>query len=102
MSTTSTMSKMFAPLPPSYLPEIRRQSMGRLFGFCIRETRKSAGLSIEEAARLSGMELTEWMAIEAGNVPQDINRLRAMAEAMQVKFDVIASMVLVCRAAWEL
>lgn len=98
----STMSKMFAPLPPSYVPEIRRQSLGRLFGFFIRETRESAGLSIEEAARLSGMEFSEWLAIESGNVPQDINRLRAMAEAMQVNFDTIASMVLVCRAAWEL
>jgi transcriptional regulator with XRE-family HTH domain len=93
---------MFAPLPATYVPEIRRRSMGRLFGFCIEETRKSAGLSIEDAARLSGMALTEWMAIEAGNVPQDINRLPAMAEAMQISFDTIASMVLVCRAAWEL
>ena len=98
----STMSKMFAPLPPSYVPEIRRQSMGRLFGFCIQETRKNAGLSIEDAARLSGMELTEWTSIEEGNVPQDINKLRTMAEVMQIKFDQIASMVLVCRGAWEL
>ena len=96
------MSKMFAPLPPSYLPELRRQSMGRLFGFCIRETRKNARLSIEDAARLSGMELTEWMTIEAGNVPQDINRLRAMAGALEISFETVASMVLVCRAAWEL
>jgi DNA-binding XRE family transcriptional regulator len=103
MSTTSTMSKMFAPLPPSYLPEIRRQSMARLFGFCIRETRESAGLSIEEAARLSGMAASEWMSIEdGGHVPQELNTLRAMAESLQVNFEVIASMVLVCRAAWEL
>ena len=102
MSTMSKTSKMFAPLPPSYVPEIRRQSMGRLFGFCIQKTRESAGLSIEEAARLSGMELTSWMAIEGGSVPQDLNQLRAMAETMQVSFDKIASMVLVCRDAWEL
>ena len=98
----STMSKMFAPLPPTYVPEIRRQSMGRLFGFCMHEARKNAGLSIEDAAQLSGMELTEWMSIEDGNFPQDINQLRAMAEALQVKFDHMASWVLVCRDAWEL
>ena len=98
----STTYKMFASLPPTYVPELRRQSMGRLFGFCIQETRMSAGLSVEDAARLSGMEFSEWLAIEDGRVPEDINRLRAMAEAMQVSFDKIASMVLVCRAAWEL
>jgi len=62
----------------------------------------SAGLSIEEAARLSGMSISKWMAIEDGCVMQDINRLRAMAEALEVSFETIASMVLVCRAAWEL
>ena len=98
----STMRKMFAPLPPDYVPEIRRRSFGRMFGFGIRETRESAGLSIEEAARLSGMALSEWMAIEAGSVPQELNTLRAMAETLQVDFEVIASMVLVCRDAWEL
>ena len=103
MSTTSTMSKMFAPLPPSYLPEIRRRPMGRLFGFCIRKTREIAGLSVEEAAGLSGMAVSEWMSIEDGGpVPQELNTLRAMAEALQVSFETIASMVLVCRTAWEL
>ena len=95
----STKKKMFASLPPSPL---FRQSMGRLFGSCIEEARKTAGLSLEEAARLSGMEISQWMAIEDGSVPQDENRLRAMAETMQVSFDGIANMVLLCRAAWEL
>ena len=94
--------KMFASLPPTYVPEIRRKSMGRLFGFCIQKTRESTGLSIEDAAQLSGMERSQWLSIEEGNVPQEINQLRAMAEVMQVNFDQIASMVLVCRAAWEL
>lgn len=61
--------RMFAPLPSSYIPAIRRQSLGRLFGFCIEETRLSAGLSIEDAARLSGMAVSEWMSVEDGNVP---------------------------------
>ena len=98
----STELNMFASLPSSYLPEVRRQSMGRFFGSCIREVRKGAGLSIEEAARLSGMAASEWMAIEEGSVPQDVNQLRAMAGAMEVSFDKIATLVMVCRAAWEL
>ena len=98
----STTLNMFASLPSSYIPELRRQSMVRLFGRGICACREQAGLSIEEAARLSGMEVSEWMAIEDGNVPQDINRLRAMAAAMEVSFDKIATLVLVCRAAWEL
>jgi len=94
----STEKTMFASLPPSPL---FRQSMGRLFGSCIQEARKTAGLSLEEAPRLSGMEFSEWLAIEDGFVPQDINRLRAMADAMQISFDQIGTLVLVCRAAWE-
>jgi len=91
--------KMFASLPSSYLLS---QSMGRLFGSCIQEARKTAGLSLEKAARLSGMKTSEWVAIEEGSVPQDISRLRAMADAMAVSFDQISTLVMVCRAAWEL
>jgi hypothetical protein len=98
----STPLKMFASLPSSYLPEVRRQSMGRLFGFCIQKTRENTDLSIEKAARLSGMKSSEWMAVEEGSVPQDIDQLRAMADAMEISFDKIATLVLVCRAAWEL
>jgi transcriptional regulator with XRE-family HTH domain len=68
----------------------------------IQAARENAGLSIEDAARLSGMELTEWMAIEDGSVPREVNQLRAMAETMQVNFDRMASWVLVFRDAWEL
>jgi hypothetical protein len=48
------------------------------------------------------MEISEWMATEDGCVPQDVNRLRAMAETMQISFDKIANLVLLCGAAWEL
>ena len=98
----STPLKMFATLPPSYLPEQRRTVWGRIFGDCIQGARKKADLSIEQAARLSGMKPSEWMAIEEGQVPQDISRLRAMTDAMGISFDKIATLVLVCREAWEL
>ena len=80
-----------------------RTSAGTRFATACRTCSRSVALtsSLEEAARLSGMEVSEWMAIEDGCVPQDINRLRAMAETMQISFDKIATLVLVCRAAWE-
>ena len=71
-----TEKKMFASLPPSCLPELRRGAFARLFGQNIRSVREGKGLSIEQAACLSGMEVSEWAAIEEGYVPQDINRLR--------------------------
>ncbi len=98
----STPLKMFASLPSSYLPEVRRAAWGRMFGHCIQKTRENTGLSVEKAAVLAGMKSSEWMAIEEGQVPQEIDRLRAMTDAMEVSFDKIATLVLVCREAWEL
>ena len=72
----STEISMFASFPPTYQPELRRQVWGRLFGRGIQEARKNARLSIEEAARLSGMEVSEWAAIEDGYVPQTTDQLR--------------------------
>jgi transcriptional regulator with XRE-family HTH domain len=94
--------KMFAPLPTTYVPELRRHVWGRLFGRSIEAARTEAGLSIEEAAALSGMQISEWMAIEDGHVPQDIDRLRAMAAALEINFEKLANMVLLCREAWDL
>jgi len=98
----STMFSMFSSFSSSYQPELRRQMWGRLFGRGIQQCRQQAGLSLEEAARLSGMELSEWMAIEEGHVPQDTNRLHAMADAMQVSYDKFLNLAVLCRDAWEL
>jgi transcriptional regulator with XRE-family HTH domain len=73
-----------------------------LFGLSIRAARTEAGLSIEEAARLAGMQVSEWMAIEDGHVPQDMDRLRAMAGAMEISFEKVENLILLCREAWEL
>ena len=99
---STTISKMFRPLPPTCVPELRRASWGRLFGHSIRAARTEAGLSLEQAAGLAGMEISEWMAIEDGHVPQETDRLRAMAGAMEVSFEKILNMVFLCREAWEL
>ena len=97
----STEKKMFASLPSSHLPEQSRMVWGRMFGHCICESRKGAGLSIAHAARRARMEVAEWTAIEEGCVPQEIGRLCAMAAAMGIRFDQVASLVLLCWRAWE-
>ena len=99
---STSIRTLFRPLPPTYVPELRRQAWGRLFGLGIRATRTEAGMSIEEAAGLSGMQVSEWMAIEDGHVPQEVDRLRAMAAAMEISYDKLLNMALLCREAWEL
>jgi transcriptional regulator with XRE-family HTH domain len=78
-----------------------RKFWANLFGDGIRIYRERAGLSIEEAALSAGMESSEWDAIESGCVP-DLDLLRPMADAMGVAFDKLATMVALCRGAWEL
>lgn len=90
-----------ASLPPSLAAEMQ-QFWGRMFGDGIRTYRERTGISVEEAAGLSGMEISEWMAVEDGFVPQDVTRLRAMAAALEVRYDQIATLVFFCQGAWEL
>ena len=92
---------MFAPFPPARLSELR-QAGSRLFGLRIQAARQEAGLSLEQAARLAGIEVSEWMAVEDGHVPQTVNRLRAMAAVLEISFDRMASMVRLCREPCEL
>jgi transcriptional regulator with XRE-family HTH domain len=78
----------------------RRQAFGRLFGSCIEKTRQACGRSVEEAARLSGMEMSEWAAIEAGRVP-DPGQLHPMSDALGLRYDKIALLAFICQGAWE-
>ena len=98
----STMIKMFKSLPPDQFPEQRRQVWGRLFGLFIQGCRNEVSLSVEEAAGLSGMEVSEWMAIEDGYVPQELNRLRAMSATLELTWDRLLNMLALCHEAWTL
>jgi transcriptional regulator with XRE-family HTH domain len=92
MSTTSYMRNS---------PDLtRRQAFGRLFGSSIEKTRQACGRSLEEAARLSGMETSEWAAIEAGRVP-DPGQLHPMSDALGLRYDKIALLAFICRDGWE-
>ncbi len=86
-----------APVSPS-LCDV--QACRSLFGSMIQEGRQATGRSIEEAARLAGMEASEWAAVEAGHIPADLSRLRAMAAALEIRYDQMATVVCLCQDAW--
>jgi hypothetical protein len=83
------------------LPPVRRQSLGRLFGTFIENTREVGGRTVEEAARMAGMELSEWAAIEAGHVPVEPAQMRSLAGGLELGQEKIALLALICRDAWE-
>jgi transcriptional regulator with XRE-family HTH domain len=78
------------------LGPVRRMVWGRLFGQCVGKTRQAAGRSVEEAARLAGMTTSQWAAIESRFVP-DPSKLRPMADALEIGYDKIATLALLCR-----
>ena len=89
-----------ASLPLSRLSDIRRRVWGQMFGRFIQGARETRGRSIEETARLAGMEASEWEAIEAGYVPTDPGRLRSMAGALEMNWDRMLTLARFCRQAW--
>lgn len=48
------------------------------------------------------MEVSQWMAIEDGHVPQETDRLRSMAAVLEVSSEKMLNWVALCREAWEL
>ena len=82
------------------LDAVRRQVWGRLFGHCIGKTREAAGRTVEQAAKLAGMETCAWAAMESGFVP-DVAQLRPIADALEVRLDKIAMLAVLCRHGWE-
>lgn len=91
----------YEPMSPSSFSVIRRQTWSRMFGGFVRWHRESSGRSVEQTALLAGMESSEWAAIEAGHVPTDLALLRPMAAALEVRYDDLAGMAILCRGAWE-
>jgi transcriptional regulator with XRE-family HTH domain len=76
------------------------ESWGRIFGACIEKIREASGRSLEQVARLSGMETSEWMSIEAGFVPEP-SQLQPMSDALGIRRDKILMLAGLCLRAWE-
>ncbi|WP_348262619.1 helix-turn-helix transcriptional regulator [Telmatobacter sp. DSM 110680] len=74
---------------------------GKLFGIFIQKGREKRGCTVEEVAHLAGMGPSEWLAVEAGRIPESAAQLRLMAAALQFSKVQLATIIQICRAAWK-
>ena len=59
-----------APKHPT-VSAAERADMAMLLARSVRQRREQLGLSVQRAAELSGMVVSDWYALEAGWVPDD-------------------------------
>jgi len=80
MSDTETKPRRGRPLERNTAPHATpNQRVGRM----IRQARLNAGLSVEEACLKSGVSLTAWYRLEAGEVSRyDKRRLDIIAKTL--------------------
>jgi len=79
MSTYSVTAPKHPPISAA-----ERANMAMLFACSVRRRREALGLSVRRAAELSGMEASEWYALEAGWVPTiESGLLDAIAGTLQ-------------------
>jgi len=97
------MSITFSPLPLTAENIYFQDVWSRMFGQFIQSGRQKAGLSIEQAAALAGMDVAEWTAIEAGaQLPKTRRELESMADTLGVEWATMVRIVFLCRQAWGL
>jgi transcriptional regulator with XRE-family HTH domain len=95
------MSSLFPDsLPRSPRAAFERQVWGEFFGDLIRSAREQRSRSIEEATGRAGMTAAEWEAMEAGRVPGTREQLQAIAASLEIEWDAMVSVALLCRQAW--
>jgi len=52
----------------------------------VQRRRQNLGMSVERAADLAGMEISQWCALEAGWVPDNFDVLRAIADTLELGY----------------
>jgi len=80
--------------------EVTRKVWGQLFGIFMRKARENCCLPLEAIALLAGMCTSEWLAIEAGAVP-DPAQLEPMAAALGMSPEQMGVAVRICKGAWD-
>ena len=95
-----SMTILPSQIAPSASFTLRRFWAG-VFARAIEHNRQARGLSVEDAAQLAGMKISEWAAIEAGAVPRTEAELHAIAGTLEIGYEQLLNLVLLCRDAWE-
>jgi hypothetical protein len=73
--------------------------LGLLLASCIRRRREELGLPVDRAAQLTGIEISQWQALEAGWVPsEESGLLDAIAGTLEASFPSVLFIADVSRA----
>jgi transcriptional regulator with XRE-family HTH domain len=78
----------------------RRQFYGSALARYVRRRRTELGMTIEQAAKLAGMQMSEWLSLEAGWVPQS-SELWPVAEVLETRNAQIVFLALISRCSYE-
>jgi transcriptional regulator with XRE-family HTH domain len=92
---------LFAPLPSTTEDQYFQGVWSRMFGAFMESAREKAGLSVEQAAVLTGMGPEQWSAMEAGAwLPATRQQLHVLAAALDIEWTTMVSIVQMCSQAW--
>ncbi len=56
-----------------------------LFARLVRDRRRLLRLTVAQAAELTGVTTSEWVALEAGYVPEEYRMVRTISETLEVR-----------------
>lgn len=63
----------------------------------VRKRRRDLGMTVADAAKICGIELSQWAAIEDGFVPSDEPTLRWIAETLEADAKAVSFIALLAR-----
>ena len=90
MSMHQNQSELAALPPTQATRQADRAWLASSLARYVVHHRQELAMTVAQAATLSGMELSEWLALEAGWVPGDRKVHHAIAGALQVDISNIA------------
>ncbi len=95
------MGTHFMLLQPTPENQYFQGLWSRFFGQFMQSGREKAGLSVDQAAVLAGIDPGQWSAMEVGNwLPETRLQVRSIAAALDIDWETMAGVVLLCRQAW--